>query len=135
MGDGDAGDAVHRATPARKTVLVVDDDDGIRQALAQALDEEGYHVVTADNGRTALACLARLPAPPAVILLDLMMPVLDGRGFLLERAREPAWANIPVVAITADGRAFSEAATLGAQAILAKPIPLAKLLATLARFG
>jgi CheY-like chemotaxis protein len=128
-------EAIPSAAPARKTVLVVDDDDGIRQALEQALVEEGYHVVTADNGRTALASLARLSPHPVVILLDLMMPVLDGREFLVERAREPAWAKIPVIVTTADGRSFIEAPSLGVQAVLVKPIALAKLLDTIARFG
>jgi CheY-like chemotaxis protein len=63
----------------RKTVLVVEDDRDIRSSMELFLEEEGYAVVTADNGQAALERIPHLPQP-SVVLLDLMMPKLDGYG-------------------------------------------------------
>ena len=128
--DSGHDDAVY---PHRGVVMVVEDDEGIRAALGQALMEEGYQVVTAENGRQALDALETGPLP-SVILLDLMMPVMDGRAFLQARAADARLADIPVVIITADTRAAQDASTLDAQAILAKPLSLQSLLETVAAF-
>jgi CheY-like chemotaxis protein len=122
------GDAV---APPRGLIMVVEDDEGIRAALGQALIEEGYLVVTAENGRQALDMLRSGPLP-GLILLDLMMPVMDGRAFLAVRAADPRLADIPVVVITADTRATHEAHTLDVRAILAKPLSLQTLLEAVA---
>jgi CheY-like chemotaxis protein len=122
------GDAV---APPRGLVMVVEDDEGIRAALAQALIEEGYLVITAENGRQALDSLRSGPLP-GLILLDLMMPVMDGRAFLQVRAGDPLLADVPVVVVTADTRATHESHTLDAQAILAKPLSLQTLLEAVA---
>jgi CheY-like chemotaxis protein len=111
--------------------MVVEDDESIRAALGEALVEEGYEVVTAEHGARALELL-RAGARPGLVLLDLMMPVMDGRAFLEARAGDPALAAIPVVVVTADPRATHEAWTLDAQAILAKPLSLQSLLETVA---
>ena len=80
-------------------ILVVDDDAGVRQLLRRTLEAEGYSVGEAENGRAALALLES--GLPGVILLDLMMPEMDGFGVVSAlRARE-AWHGIPVVIITA----------------------------------
>jgi CheY-like chemotaxis protein len=80
-------------------VLVVDDDLTVRQLLRRMLEPEGYTVVEAENGRAALE---RLQAGvPALILLDLMMPEMDGFEFLTELRRHEAWRAIPVVVVTA----------------------------------
>ncbi len=80
-------------------ILVVDDDAGVRQALRRTLEAEGYTVAEAENGRAALELLdARLPG---VILLDLMMPELDGFGVVNALREREAWRGIPVVIITA----------------------------------
>jgi hypothetical protein len=80
-------------------VLVVDDDAGIRQLLRRILEEEGYSVVEAHNGRAALERMSE--RVPGAILLDLMMPEMDGFEFVdALRARE-AWRQIPVVIVTA----------------------------------
>ncbi len=82
-------------------VLVVDDDDDIRESLISFLEAEGYHPVGAPNGKQALELLEALDPPPCLIVLDLMMPVMDGRSFREQQLRAPALAQIPVVLISA----------------------------------
>jgi CheY-like chemotaxis protein len=81
-------------------VLVVEDDAPIREALCAVLRDDGYAVAEAGDGQEALEFLRTHPTP-RVILLDLMMPVMDGWTFLREQAADPALAGIPVVVITA----------------------------------
>jgi hypothetical protein len=83
-----------------RPVLVVDDDAGLRQLLRRMLEPEGYTVVEAENGRAALARLAD-DVRPGVILLDLMMPEMDGFEFVAEFRRHEAWRAIPIVVVTA----------------------------------
>jgi CheY-like chemotaxis protein len=80
-------------------VLVVDDDVAVRQLLRRMLEPEGYAVVEADNGRAALERLRDVS--PCCILLDLMMPEMDGFEFVTEFRRREAWRAIPIVVITA----------------------------------
>jgi CheY-like chemotaxis protein len=82
------------------SVLVVDDDDDVREALAELLLEDGFAVRTASDGREALGVLAE-HGPVDVVLLDLTMPVMDGRAFLAARAQSPDIAAIPVVVLSA----------------------------------
>jgi len=82
-----------------RPVLVVDDDAGLRQLLRRMLEPEGYAVVEAENGRVALERLRDVS--PSVVLLDLMMPEMDGFEFVAELRRHEAWRAIPVVVITA----------------------------------
>jgi signal transduction histidine kinase/CheY-like chemotaxis protein len=84
---------------AVNTALVVEDDPASREMLRRSLENEGWVVVEADNGRTALDRLAL--KPPSVVLLDLMMPEMDGFEFLAEMHRHEEWRSIPVVVITA----------------------------------
>ena len=89
--------------PARPhTILVVDDDPEVRAALTELLETEGYDVLPAANGMAALAAARRGP-PPCAILLDLMMPHMDGWDFRAEQRRDPALKDVPVVVITAAG--------------------------------
>jgi len=81
------------------TVLVVEDDPAAREVLARAVQREGWQVCEAENGRVALEQLAI--ETPDIILLDLMMPEMDGFEFLTEMRKRPHWADIPVVVITA----------------------------------
>jgi CheY-like chemotaxis protein len=83
-----------------RPVLVVDDDAGLRQLLRRMLEPEGYTVVEAENGRVALARLDE-DVRPGVILLDLMMPEMDGFEFVAEFRRHEAWRAIPIVVVTA----------------------------------
>src|SRR3954468_21547672 len=104
----------------RATIMVVEDDADIRDALTFALSDAGYHVVDASNGRVALDHLATVE--PSVILLDLMMPVLNGMEFLVEFRKNPRWAHIPVIVASAN-RGY-DAADLGTFEVLRKPIDL-----------
>jgi DNA-binding response OmpR family regulator len=103
-------------------VLVVDDDLDIREALAQILVAEGYDVTEAANGLEALAEIDR--QIPDVVLLDLMMPVLDGWKTLQILRRTPRHANVPVVILSA-------VKAHGAAHYIEKPVSLDKLLALL----
>jgi CheY-like chemotaxis protein len=82
-------------------VLLVDDDLDIREILPETLADLGFDVVTAANGLEALRMVGQMSVRPSVILLDLMMPVMDGYGFLEERTKKPELASIPVAIITA----------------------------------
>src|ERR1700691_3567581 len=83
-----------------RLVLLVDDDRSVREALSDLLAVEGYSVLEAENGLTALALLKSGPHFPFVILLDLVMPVMDGDRFLELRAEDPMLSRIPVVVIS-----------------------------------
>jgi CheY-like chemotaxis protein len=91
--------ARHLRPSAADPVLVVEDDEPTREALVRILKAAGYGAETAGDGLEALAVLGRVR--PAAILLDLMMPNMDGFQFLVERNRIEAWADIPLVAVTA----------------------------------
>jgi CheY-like chemotaxis protein len=84
------------------TILIVDDDSDIRKSLSDFLEDEGYKVTAAANGRSALDLL-RAGIRPAVILLDLMMPGMDGWDFRQAQLQDPAIASVPVVVVTASG--------------------------------
>jgi DNA-binding response OmpR family regulator len=111
------------------TVLVVDDDPNIRDVLATALRDEGYRVDTASDGAEALQ-LARKHEPGAVIL-DVMMPVMDGWEFLEQWRSRPADHRAPVLVVSA-GRDWTTALDLGATGYLSKPFDLLTLETTLA---
>ena len=113
---------------ARPAVLVVDDDPDIRLALAEFLIDEGFRVRCAANGREALQALAGDPGD-CLILLDLMMPIVNGWQFLDARARDPALARVPVIVITA------QPATSGPLAgpVLPTPLELRRLLDAIRR--
>jgi CheY-like chemotaxis protein len=116
-----------------QTVLVVDDDPDITDELGELLESEGYGVAAAPNGLAALGQLRR-GLRPCVILLDLMMPVMDGWDFRAQQLKDPELRDIPVVIITAAG--FSEAsvkAQFGDIAFVPKPPPADGLLATVKR--
>ena len=116
-----------------RTVLIVEDDLDIREALSQVLEFEGYPVVTATNGQEALTYLEHAEAP-GLILLDLMMPVMDGWQFRQEQLRHPEWVDIPVVIVSADGQVSQKAALIGAASYLKKPVELDTLLDTVAQY-
>jgi len=107
------------------TILVVDDDEDIRETLRVALELQGHNVYTAGNGREAMEALRRIPRPD-VILLDLMMPVLTGWELAEQLAKDPALADVPIVVITA----YAERArpVPGARLTIEKPFDLMVLL-------
>jgi CheY-like chemotaxis protein len=123
------------APVAGRSVLVVEDDADIRRAIVQVLEDENVPVDSAENGQAALAALRRPGVTlPSVILLDLMMPVMDGWTFRAEQQRDPTLAHIPVVILTADSAAAARAGILGADGALRKPIDLEQLLMTVERY-
>ena len=111
-----------------KTVMVVDDDRDIRESLADVLNDEGYEVLGATNGKDALEQLEG-GARPRVILLDLMMPVMDGYEFYKRWCAQPSLKSIPLYVVTA-GRATHDGLP-EATGLLQKPLDLDKLLALL----
>ncbi len=115
-------------------VLVVEDDEDIRADLAAILRVKGFAVDEAANGKEALARLHG-GARPCVIVLDLMMPVMNGWELRAEMLSELALAEIPVVVVSGKGRiAPDEEATLAPAAVLVKPFELAELLALVGRY-
>jgi CheY-like chemotaxis protein len=117
-----------------REVLIVEDDLDIRETIAQILQDEGYRVRVAGNGREALERLREGAPPPSVILLDLMMPIMSGWQFRKEQEIDPKLSGIPVVVLTADGRIQEKARSIAASAYLQKPIDLESLLDTVERF-
>ncbi|HJZ88212.1 MAG TPA: response regulator [Polyangia bacterium] len=117
-----------------KTVLVVDDDQAIRESIVQVLEDEGYRGVQARDGLDALHNLRAAANAPCVILLDLMMPVMDGVQFRDQQLRDPRLASIPVIVISADSAVLGKAKSLRPEAVLRKPIELAHLLATVEQY-
>lgn len=113
-----------------KTVLIVDDDVDIRDVLSMFLEEEGYTVATAPNGRAALIYLREHP-DVSVILLDLMMPIMTGFQFREAQKLDPLIATIPVVIMTARGAL--EPGAIDACDILPKPLPFEMLIESLNR--
>jgi CheY-like chemotaxis protein len=113
-----------------KTVLIVEDDPDVREVLEEMLDAGGYRVVTATNGAEGLAALGRL-RPPAVILLDLMMPVMSGFAFLEELSRLPDRQGFPVLLISANETVEQAARLPGVVGYVRKPFDLDEVLALL----
>jgi CheY-like chemotaxis protein len=111
--------------PKSICVLIVDDDRAIREALAELLEDEGYTVRLAANGREGLEFCASLPLPD-LILLDLSMPVMDGFEFAQRKQNDPTLAAIPVCVMTA--AAPSSPTPTGISALLRKPLDLDDLL-------
>jgi len=106
-------------------ILVVDDDPDILEAVGEILADEGYRVRRARDGQEALERLAA--EPPALVLLDLMMPVMDGVAFARAMRAAPEHAGIPVVVISADGHP-GRAREVAADGFLAKPFDIEALL-------
>ena len=117
-----------------RRVLVVEDDDDIREIFAQILEEAGYLVTWASNGRDALTALRSGAPLPGIIFLDLMMPVMDGYAFCAEKEADPRIADIPVVVMSADGRAQPRLESSGVQAYLRKPLTIRTILEAAERF-
>ena len=99
-------------TVARQ-VLLVDDDDIMRRTLRTALENDGWEVSEAENGRVALARLSE--ARPDIIMLDLMMPEMDGFEFLVEMRSHTEWRDIPVLVVTAKDLTVEERSRLNGE--------------------
>jgi signal transduction histidine kinase len=107
-------------------ILVVEDDDDLRETVVSLLEGQGYRPVGAANGLRALELLRKDP-PPALILLDLMMPEMDGWQFRIEQKKDPSLAVIPVLVLSADDSA--QAAAIDASRYIPKPVDFDRLLA------
>jgi CheY-like chemotaxis protein len=122
----DYSNDVDGATPGHAHILVVEDDESIRFSLAETLRLEGYAVSEAEHGRAALERIGDVAQPPiSLILLDLMMPVMNGWEFLEARKGDDRLSAIPVVVISAAGRRPPD---VGHEAYLRKPVELEELL-------
>jgi CheY-like chemotaxis protein len=115
---------------AGQTVLIVEDDELIRRAMQMVLEWEGYRVDCANNGLEALDYL-RAGARPSVILLDVMMPVLDGEQFRRQQLSDPALASIPVIVVSA----ASFASAVDGAYHVRKPFEIQELLGALREHG
>jgi signal transduction histidine kinase/CheY-like chemotaxis protein len=114
-------------------VLVVDDDVDVRLAIADVLEESGYRVVQASNGRDALELLeSGSTAVPSLIVLDMMMPEMDGPTFRYAKQANPTIARIPVVVVSAYSDVLSTPSTPDVRAVLRKPLKPDTLCGTIA---
>ena len=113
------------------TVLVVDDDEDHRELLRVLLVAEGFRVITAQDGSDALRKLG--DPRPAAIVLDLMMPILDGAGFRLEQQRRADVREIPVLCLSARHDAVQTAQRLGCAEWFQKPVDPTELVEALRR--
>ncbi len=114
---------------AGRRILVVDDEPSIRAIVAETLEEEGYQVQTASNGQEALDLVRCIP--PDAVVLDMMMPVMDGWTFLQACREDPKCADLRVMCLSAAPTAAADAARLGAKACMTKPFDLDALLSTI----
>jgi CheY-like chemotaxis protein len=119
MVDANAGDGSR--SRVRPLVLLVDDDDDVRESLTSFLEEEGFVVVPARNGFEAMNFVAESEIPPALIMLDLMMPVMDGWTFCKLRQGTMMLRSIPVLAMSASSM-VGEREAFGVDGKLRKPI-------------
>jgi CheY-like chemotaxis protein len=111
------------------SVMIVEDDRDTREMLGRFLELEGFDVRTAANGQLALDALQK-ESQPCVILLDLMMPVMNGWQFRERQKRDPRFAAIPVVVVTAAGPR-EDIPEINADGWLSKPVDFDRLLATI----
>ncbi len=114
---------------AERRVLVVEDDAMMRTLLSDALTDEGYFVRTVADGWEGITTLSEWR--PDLIVLDLMMPAMDGQTFRTAQRRVPETADIPVVVLSARPDVQAQARELGVAAVLPKPFDLPELLATI----
>jgi len=116
------------------TILLVEDDFDVREALAETLRDEGYAVECAADGAQALDYL-RGGGRPGLILLDLMMPRMSGSEFRMQQKVDPGLSHLPVVLLTADARIDEKARALFAKLAHPVPIDVAELLSTIERIS
>jgi CheY-like chemotaxis protein len=113
-----------------KTILVVDDDCDAREALSEFFKANGYAVACAENGQVALDQIETWQVPPGLILLDVQMPVMDGRAFLHRARQDHQLRDVPIIVATA----YPSRGTSGATAILSKPLRPERLLSSVQQF-
>ena len=114
-------------------ILVIEDDRDLRRNMQRLLEGEGYIVVLAENGLVALDHLQNTTEFPDLILLDLMMPIMDGFQFREAQERSLEFGAIPVVILTADGHTDEKRMKTGAVAALRKPASVSSILDTITK--
>jgi len=115
------------------SILIVDDDEDIRDVMDMALTRHGWEVLAAADGKSALALLAGR-APPSVMLIDLRMPRMSG-GELIDSLRQlPGMSEVPLLVVSGDAAARESALAMGAQGFIAKPMDLHDLVDALERY-
>ncbi len=117
-----------------RTVLVVEDDHDVREVIMEILSDNGFLSLGACNGLEALEVLRSAQAKPCVILLDIMMPVMDGPQFRAQQRSEEELSGIPVVVLSAHTNVEDAAREMGAAGFMKKPVQLDFLLAVIQRF-
>src|SRR5262249_32589570 len=113
------------------SVLVVEDDADTRDSLTEVLEKDGFAVQTASNGREAFDVLHSASTKPCVILLDMMMPVMDGWEFSKAQRNDPELASIPVALLSAQPNIEAAVKSVGAAAYIRKPLSVDNLIDTL----
>src|SRR3989442_6319714 len=113
-------------------VLIIEDDPDTRAALGELLSGEGYEVATAADGQEGLRRLGA-PPRPCLVLLDLMLPNMDGFEFRVRQLEDPELADIPVIVLSGGGDVEQKVARLGVAASLTQPLDFARLLQHIAR--
>lgn len=116
-----------------KKILVIEDDIAIRELLVELLISEGYDVTSAVNGEEGLTRL-RNDSLPDVILMDLMMPVMDGYGFRTEQLKNSKWSSIPTIVMSAEAQAREKLKPYHVNDFLSKPVELDTILSTIAKY-
>jgi CheY-like chemotaxis protein len=117
-----------------KCVLIVEDDGDVRESILEVLQDNAYTAIAVSNGAEALARLRSAAPRPCLILLDLMMPVMDGYKFRTAQTSDPVLTTIPVVVLTAQGGAEKTAQDMQAAGFLKKPVKLEALLEVVQRY-
>src|SRR5580704_16369299 len=112
-------------------VMLIDDDEEMRTTMSELLTTRGYSTLEAENGKQAIEVLTKAARLPMLMILDMAMPVLDGRGFLRLRARDPILREIPVFVVSA-----SEPSILleGIEMFMRKPVEVTRLLQIIGRY-
>lgn len=115
-------------------ILVIDDDEDILKMTSFVLKQLGYQVATANEASAGLAALKAKEYTPCLILLDLMMPVMDGAAFREKLLEIPQVANVPIIILSGDSELSSKAAELRVAGFEQKPISVARLAALAAKY-
>jgi CheY-like chemotaxis protein len=118
-----------------KSILIVEDDRDIRKSLKRLLESEGYSVSSAENGQAALDHLSQAVDLPALIILDLMMPVMDGFQFREAQLKNERLSSVPVAIMTADGHLEEKKLRSAANAALKKPADIDSILSVVKQFA
>ncbi len=120
-------------TRSNGLILVIEDDAAVATSVCELLEDEGYNVIVASDGVEAMSILRALPTAPGLILLDLMMPRMDGWRFRKLQASDESIAAIPVVVMTAHAHRFDGAQLNHPRALIRKPVTAELLIDTVAR--